>query len=134
MNELMSEKERKTRCDLRNELYGYRQELIKMFLENKEQLKDTFIEFCKRAGNDCVSQYVFNEIWVTRDCLFDLLGSFLFSPPDCAPEHFFIHDSVAAQGIRKRMVDLENFLKKIPGIELPPRPEKVNAWLNEKEE
>lgn len=114
-----------------NERESYNCELIKLFLAARDRLEELFLEFHKKPLAIYALHY--NGVQITFTQFLDLLGIFLFLPPDCSSEKMYFK-GISEKIRKKKMIGLENFLKKIPGIELPPRPEKVDAWLNEKEE
>ncbi|MFZ2193809.1 MAG: hypothetical protein WAV31_06215 [Candidatus Moraniibacteriota bacterium] len=118
------------RIEMTKEANSYKGVLIDILLTIRKELERVFLEFHERPGDIYALNYTFNETSITISCLLDLLGSFLFLPPDCSDEHMYI-SGVTEKRRKKKILGLENFLKKIPGIKMPHRPEKIDIWLRE---
>jgi len=112
----------------------YQSSLNSAMLAVKKQLDEIIRKnFSTKPREDFALFYVFNEKRITIAELLYFIGAteVLLYAAHC---RVAVHSSefwMGAEKVKADIIFLENFLKEVPGAVVPPRPERVDAWLKE---
>jgi hypothetical protein len=130
-----NEEARQKREKILRERAEYRSSLNSAMLDVERELAKIIKEnFSTKPGENFALFYKFNDKKVTIAELLYFLGAINVLLHD-VQYRVAVHSSFWT-GEERAILDtilLENFLKEVPGAVLPPRPERVDAWLNGQE-